>query len=165
MSNDYYTRYNSPLGELLMTACDSQLTGLYLPLQENKPDISRLMSLKDNFFDDIFNQLDDYFSGKSFVFKIKTLARGTAFQQHVWDSLKKIVYGEYVAYSQIAESIGKPKAVRAVASAVAKNPISIIIPCHRIISKDGSLGGYAGGLEVKKYLIAHENKKATLGIS
>ncbi|HLW64772.1 MAG TPA: methylated-DNA--[protein]-cysteine S-methyltransferase [Gemmataceae bacterium] len=82
--------------------------------------------------------------------------RGTKFQQQVWKALQKIPAGQTRSYSQIAESIGRPKAVRAVARACATNPISVIVPCHRVIRRDGSLGGYAGGLERKKELLARE---------
>lgn len=103
-------------------------------------------------------QLDEYFNGlrKSFNLPLKPL--GTPFQKNVWDQLILIPYGETAAYIDIAEATGNPRAVRAVGGANHSNPIGIIIPCHRIIGKDGSLTGYGGGLWRKKWLLDHEKK-------
>lgn len=106
-------------------------------------------------------ELEEYFHGRRSRFSVKVdLIRGTEFQKKVWNALRDIPYGETVSYKEIAEKIGNPKAVRAVGGANNKNPISIIIPCHRVIGKDGSLTGYGGGLSKKEYLLnlEHENK-------
>lgn len=102
-------------------------------------------------------QLDDYFKGKLKRFNIKYEYSGTPFQEKVWKELLNIEYGTTISYKELAQRIGSPKSVRAVANAVGKNKIGIIIPCHRIIGSNGTLTGYAGGLENKKYLLEIEN--------
>ena len=101
-------------------------------------------------------QLDEYFAGNRKAFTIPLLLVGTVFQQQVWNELLNIPYGATTSYKEIAQSIGKPKAVRAVAGAIGANGISILIPCHRVIGSDNSLTGYAGGLEAKKMLLQIE---------
>ncbi len=102
-------------------------------------------------------QLQEYFNGERREFTLKLSPKGTDFQQKVWKELEKIPYGKTVSYQQIANNFGNPKVIRAAASANGKNPISIIIPCHRVIGSDGSLTGYAGGLHRKKWLLDLEN--------
>lgn len=106
--------------------------------------------------DDLYKQLTAYFNGDLQKFNIRLAPQGTSFQHRVWDQLMKIGYGKTVSYSDIAEAIDSPKAIRAVGTAIGKNPIPIIIPCHRVIHKDGSLGGYSGGLQFKKMLLEVE---------
>lgn len=101
-------------------------------------------------------QLQDYFEGKRKEFSLKLSPEGTDFQKRVWKQLQEIPYGKTVNYQQMANQLGDPKVIRAAASANGKNPISIIIPCHRVIGSDGSLTGYAGGLHRKKWLLEHE---------
>ncbi len=103
------------------------------------------------------NQLQEYFEGTRTEFHIKLNPEGTSFQKKVWEQLQKIPYEKTVSYQEIANRLGDPKVIRAAASANGKNPITIIIPCHRVIGSDGSLTGYAGGLHRKKWLLAHEN--------
>ena len=103
-------------------------------------------------------QLDEYFAGNRKAFTIPLLLVGTVFQQQVWNELLNIPYGATTSYKEIAQSIGKPKAVRAVAGAIGANGISILIPCHRVIGSDKSLTGYAGGLEAKKILLQIETQ-------
>ncbi|PAS30562.1 cysteine methyltransferase, partial [Vibrio cholerae] len=102
---------------------------------------------------------DEYFSGQRTQFELPLAASGTAFQQSVWHALCKIPYGEIWSYQQLAEAIGNPKAVRAVGLANGKNPISIIVPCHRVVGKNGQLTGYAGGLERKAFLLELEQRR------
>lgn len=102
-------------------------------------------------------QLDEYFKKERKVFSLKLNPEGTDFQKTVWNELQRIPFGEKRSYMQQAENMGDPKAIRAVANANAKNPLWIIIPCHRIIGSDGSLTGYAGGLWRKRWLLEHEN--------
>lgn len=104
-------------------------------------------------------QLDEYFAGNRKAFTIPLLLVGTVFQQQVWNELLNIPYGATTSYKEIAQSIGKPKAVRAVAGAIGANGISILIPCHRVIGCNNSLTGYAGGLEAKKVLLGIETQK------
>jgi methylated-DNA-[protein]-cysteine S-methyltransferase len=105
------------------------------------------------------NEMDEYFNRKRKSFTIKSIAKGTAFQEKVWDELRKIKYGETASYAEIANRIGNAKAVRAVANANARNPLSIIVPCHRIIGSNGKLTGYAGGLWRKEWLLGMENAR------
>lgn len=101
-------------------------------------------------------QLEEYFAGRRRCFELELAPRGTAFQQCVWQALKSIGYGELASYRGIAERIGRPGATRAVGRANGANPIPIVIPCHRVVASDGSLGGYSGGLHVKARLLAIE---------
>lgn len=103
-------------------------------------------------------QLEKYVQGNLQDFDLKLQPRGTVFQRKVWDILLTIPYGETLTYGQIAEKIGNPKAVRAVGGACHNNPIGIVIPCHRVLGKDGSLTGYAGGVDLKEMLLQHEKK-------
>lgn len=102
-------------------------------------------------------QLDEYFKGERKIFSLKLNPEGTEFQQKVWNELQQIPYGETRSYLEQSEKLGDTKAIRAVASANGKNPIWIVIPCHRIIGSDGSLTGYAGGIWRKRWLLEHEN--------
>ncbi len=102
-------------------------------------------------------QLIDYFNGKRTRFTLKLSPEGTDFQKRVWKQLQEIPFGKTTSYQQMANQLGDPKVIRAAASANGKNPISIIIPCHRVIGSDGSLTGYAGGLHRKKWLLEHES--------
>ena len=102
-------------------------------------------------------QLKEYFEGKREIFYIKLDLLGTNFQMKVWEELQKIPYGKTITYHELAERIGEPKAFRAVGQADAKNPVTVIIPCHRVLGNDGKLVGYAGGLERKKWLLEHEH--------
>lgn len=103
-------------------------------------------------------QLDEYFSGKRHYFQLPVNAIGTSFQMNVWKELCKIDYGSTLTYKAIAQGIGKPKAFRAVGNAIHSNPVAIIIPCHRVIGSNGSLCGFAGGLNIKQYLLDIEKK-------
>ena len=107
--------------------------------------------------ENVVKQLKEYFDKKRKVFTINLNPNGTDFQKSVWDQLQTIEYGKTTSYQQMANKIGNPKVIRAAASANGKNPISIIIPCHRVIGSDGSLTGYAAGLHRKKWLLAHES--------
>ena len=106
---------------------------------------------------DTVQQLSEYFEGNRTNFKLKLNPEGTFFQKKVWQQIKNIPFGKTASYQDIANQLGDPKAIRAAASANGKNPIAIIIPCHRVIGSDGSLIGYAGGLHRKKWLLEHEN--------
>lgn len=108
----------------------------------------------------IKKQFEEYFNGTRKSFNMKLSPEGTEFQKKVWSELLNIPYGKTVTYQQMANTLGDPKVIRAAASANGKNPISIVIPCHRVIGRDGSLTGYAGGLHRKKWLLEHENPSA-----
>ena len=106
---------------------------------------------------EVVAQLKDYFSGKRNDFELKLNPKGTDFQQKVWQELGNIPFGKTITYLDLAKKLGDPKVIRAAASANGKNPLWIIVPCHRVIGTDGSLTGYAGGLWRKKWLLEHEN--------
>lgn len=105
----------------------------------------------------LLKDMKDYFEGKSIIFDWPfDWDQGTAFEQAVWQTIRKVPYGETRSYQWVAEMIGRPRAVRAVGNANGKNPFSLVVPCHRIIKSDGSIGGYTGGLSIKRKLLAHE---------
>lgn len=150
-----YHWYLSPIGKLLLTGYDDALTGVHFPGHTTTPNTTWREDKKP--FKDTCTQLDMYFARKLMTFDLPLAANGTVFQQRVWEELCKIPYGETRSYKQIAEKMGNSKAVRAVGSANGRNPIPIIIPCHRVIGSDGSLTGFGGGLPVKTYLLNLEN--------
>jgi methylated-DNA-[protein]-cysteine S-methyltransferase len=117
----------------------------------------RITQIIPEVLEDAVYQLNEYFEGNRTGFDLKLNPSGTDFQQKVWKELLEIPYGKTVSYLQLSKSLGDAKAVRAVAAANGKNPLWIIVPCHRVIGSDGSLTGYAGGLSRKKWLLAHES--------
>ena len=147
----YTAYYKSPLGPIKMVGNQDCILTLDFVEEELSSDPDLPFCLKAG-----FKQIDEYFKGNRSKFLLNLNPEGTKFQRSVWRQLKKIPYGEVVSYRQIANAIGNPKACRAVGSANGKNPISIIIPCHRVIGSDGRLTGYGGGLWRKEWLIKHE---------
>lgn len=141
----------SPVGDLTLTEENGALTGLYFGRRslEGEEGLTALLEKASR-------QLEEYFAGKRKQFDLPLSLRGTEFQRQVWAALRDIPYGETRSYGQIAQAVGRPKAVRAVGMANHRNPISIIVPCHRVVGADGSLTGYGGGLENKKFLLALE---------
>jgi methylated-DNA-[protein]-cysteine S-methyltransferase len=131
------------------------LTGLYPESHKRLPALVGF-ERNDAFFTGVRDQLDAYFSGRLKRFEVPLRLHGTAFQKRVWAALAAIPFGVAMSYRAVAEALGNPKATRAVGLANGKNPISIIVPCHRVVSADGSLNGYAGGLEMKRWLLQHE---------
>lgn len=148
--------YKSPLGYLEIKAQDGALVSVGFVNSIPSPNRQRLSSLLNK----ACQQLDEYFAGKRKNFNLPLEPLGTSFQQEVWQELQNIEYGKTKTYAEIACQIGKPKACRAVGQANNKNPIAIIIPCHRVIGKSGKLTGYAAGLEIKQklLLLEQENK-------
>lgn len=150
---------DSPLGRLLLTASDRGLTGLELGTKKRAPRSSTHPILVQ-----AAQELDEYFQGKRTTFSVPLdLSVGTAFQQKVWGRLRQIPHGQTWSYHQLAQAVGNPKASRAVGGANGKNPVAIIVPCHRVIAKDGTLGGYSGGLSHKKALLALEREGVSRG--
>lgn len=144
-----FCKMNSPLGELYIFEEDNkivQISTSYTPAKECKEEMSELLS-------NTVGQLNEYFAGTRKKFSIPLDMRGTEFQKRVWNALLEIPYGETWSYKQLAEFINNPKAVRAVGGANHNNPIMIIVPCHRVIGSNGSLTGYAGGLDMKEHLL------------
>lgn len=146
-----YSTMPSPIGELLLTAADGRLTGLYLPVEVHGPPAG--MARDDGAFVTVRRQLEEYFAGERRAFDLPVAPRGTAFQQLVWNELQRIGYGDTITYSELAARVGRPTAIRAAGAANGRNPVSIIIPCHRVIGSSGSLTGYSGGLDAKRALL------------
>ncbi|MDO5093095.1 MAG: methylated-DNA--[protein]-cysteine S-methyltransferase [Propionibacteriaceae bacterium] len=147
-----HSTIDSPVGELILVADGETLVGLYFPgrergdLGERVADAHPVASA----------QLAEYFAGKRRSFDVPIALAGTDFQQLVWETLTRIPYGETWTYGRLAAAIGRPQASRAVGMANNQNPISIIVPCHRVVGADGQLVGYGGGLENKEFLLALE---------
>jgi methylated-DNA-[protein]-cysteine S-methyltransferase len=157
MADAYFTVMESPLGELVLTSDGVALTGLYTPGNDNYVKArTGVESIKP--FVKALRQLNEYFAGKRTEFDLPMAANGTEFQQKVWARLQKIKYGETKSYGQIAAELGMPAASRAIGAANGRNPICIIVPCHRVIGANGSLTGYNGGLGAKEWLLEHEGK-------
>ncbi len=151
---NYYTEIASPLGRLLLTGDERFVTGLSTEGHGRRTDGAWIRD--DERFEDVIGQLDRYWNGERVTFRVPVAPRGTPFQLKVWAALQQIPYGTTVTYGELARTIGHPRAVRAAGSANSRNPISIIVPCHRVIGADGSLTGYAGGLERKSKLLSLE---------
>jgi len=160
----YFTRLKTPVGELLLigerSAGELALLGVYF---QDEPHARRAIpqgAREDAAaFAEARAQLDAYFDGKRRTFDLNLAPRGTAFQRRVWRALAAIPYGTTTTYAAIASSIGSPKAVRAVGAANGKNPLSIVVPCHRVVGKNGTLTGYAGGLSRKRRLLEIESSQ------
>ncbi|WMW77810.1 methylated-DNA--[protein]-cysteine S-methyltransferase [Flavobacterium sp. 20NA77.7] len=142
----------TPLGNLLIEGDENGLTSLSIISDEIKITHTSQKTLEDAII-----QLQEYFEGKRKQFTIRLNPQGTNFQKKVWQKLLEIPFGTTISYQQLSNQLGDSKAIRAVANANSKNPLWIIIPCHRVIGSDGSLTGYAGGLWRKKWLLEHEN--------
>lgn len=140
----------SPVGNLLLRADQDHL--LALDFTQKPLDLGVVHAI----LDEAEGQLRDYFAGRRQVFDLPLALTGTPFQERVWQALRTIPYGQVISYSQLAQKIQQPKALRAVGSANGKNPLAIIIPCHRVIAKDGGLGGFSGGLTIKEKLLSLE---------
>ena len=152
------TRMISPLGTLLLAASDNQLLGVWFDDEAHLPDLSACApDASQPVLRQAQSQLEAYFAVQRSAFDLPlSLATGTAFQQAVWQALLTIPFGSICSYGQLASHIGKPRAVRAVGAAVGRNPLSIVVPCHRVIGANGSLTGYAGGLSRKTTLLQLE---------
>ncbi len=153
----HYSSMPSPVGELTFTGSAEGLSGLWFDTDRHQQDRSGWLR-DDALFAEARQQLEEYFAGARRQFTLKLAAQGTAFQQQCWAALCNIPYGETRSYGEQARAIANEKAVRAVGLANGKNPIGIIVPCHRVIGANGSLTGYAGGLPRKQWLLAHEAK-------
>ncbi|MBF0105554.1 MAG: methylated-DNA--[protein]-cysteine S-methyltransferase [Deltaproteobacteria bacterium] len=151
--NHYSACYSSPIGMIKITADDTKITELTFVDND-----SGLCEYQTPVIKECIKQLDEYFAGKRKVFTLPLLIEGTAFQKNVWSKLSKIPYGKTLSYADIASKINQPKACRAVGMANNKNKIAIILPCHRVIGRDHSLTGYAGGLWRKEWLLQHEQQ-------
>lgn len=155
---NHYTYIESPIGRLRLHTDGVALTGLYMDVERHSP-LGAAAGFEDASAGPLprtVRQLSEYFSGQRRDFDLPLRLHGTEFQQRVWQVLKQIPYGQTWSYGEMARHIGNPAASRAVGLANGRNPISILVPCHRVIGADGSLTGYGGGVERKRWLLCHE---------
>jgi len=145
-----FAYYESPIGLIEIGGTPEGITSLFF-VEERRPEVAT-----NDVCDEAVKQISEYFAGSRQEFDLSLTLEGTEFQQQVWQELRSIPFGQTVSYGDLARTIGKPRAVRAVGSANGDNPVSIIVPCHRVIGSDGGLTGYGGGLERKKWLLKHE---------
>jgi methylated-DNA-[protein]-cysteine S-methyltransferase len=155
-----HTTIDSPIGELTLVAQDGALSGLYFPHHWYLPDPATFGVRSGAGFELAEQQLAEYFAGERTTFELPLSRAGDGFQRRVWTLLDEIPYGETTTYGALARELGDPSLARAVGSAVGRNPISVIVPCHRVLGKDGKLTGYAGGLERKRFLLDLEEPAA-----
>ncbi len=157
-----FTTIESPVGLLTMSARAGIIDGLSMDGQRHTPPADPAAVRDAAPFSELIAQLDDYFAGRPVRFDIPMSLAGTEFQRRVWAALREIPHGETISYGQLARRLGMPGASRAVGLANGRNPIAIVIPCHRVIGADGRLTGYGGGLERKAWLLRHEAGVAEL---
>ena len=153
---------DSPVGPLTLVATGGLLSGLYMDEQRHRPAEELFGERDDSLLPEVSEQLDEYFANMRTTFDLPLTLLGTPFQVEVWTALQEIRYGETTTYGELAVHLGKPQAARAVGLANGKNPISIIVPCHRVVGANGNLTGYGGGLPRKRHLLAHEATTPTL---
>jgi len=151
-----HTVTDSPVGPLTLVATDGTLCGLYMERQRHSPALETFGTADPRGFEAAVEQLAAYFAGELTEFDLPLALAGTPFQQRVWAELRLIPFGETVSYGELAQRLGQPTASRAVGLANGKNPVSIIVPCHRVVGSGGSLTGYGGGLPRKRYLLDFE---------
>jgi methylated-DNA-[protein]-cysteine S-methyltransferase len=154
--NAKHTVIDSPVGDLTVVAADGAITGLYFVNHLRGPAPDALGERTDDGFAEVTRQLGEYFAGTRREFDLPLAPVGNEFQQRVWALLTTIPYGQTRSYGDLAKALGDPGLAQAVGSANGRNPISIIVPCHRVVGADGSLTGYAGGLDRKRYLLEME---------
>ena len=166
METLYYSRHDSPAGPLVLVVSEKGLVGLEFDRGKFPPAKSKdiVWQESDDKTKSYLRELREYFDGKRREFTFPLDLRGTPFQVKCWRALLNIPYGETRSYADIARVVGRPQAYRAVGMANNRNPIAIVVPCHRVIGADGSLTGYGGGLERKRWLLAHEDRHAGQGL-
>ena len=167
-----FTRFPSPLGELILTASDTALTGVHFPTSRHLPPlhgVERRTAGEDDgdgpasaLLARARHQLEEYFARTRTTFDVPLDPPGTTFQRVVWDLLRTIPYGTTTSYGKLARRLGDPRATRAVGAANGKNPIPIIVPCHRVVGARGELTGFGGGLDRKRWLLEHEGARLML---
>ena len=152
----YYTTMHSPIDDLLLVSDGNALTGLYMEQTRDGRAVDAAWKRDPGPFREVVRQLLAYFEGELRLFDLPIALQGTDFQQVVWAALQALRHGERISYGELARRIGRPSASRAVGLANGRNPIGIIVPCHRVIGAGGSLTGYGGGLGRKQWLLEHE---------
>ena len=145
-----FAYYDSPIGLIEISGTLDGITSLFF-VEERRPGVAT-----NDVCEEAVKQISEYFAGSRQEFDLPITMEGTEFQRQVWQKLRSIPFGQTVSYGDVARSIGKPSAVRAVGAANGDNPVSIIVPCHRVIGSDGGLTGYGGGLPRKQWLLKHE---------
>ncbi|MGH8889761.1 MAG: methylated-DNA--[protein]-cysteine S-methyltransferase [Acidothermaceae bacterium] len=164
-----YTMVESPIGDTLLVGevvgADVALTGTYLVGQRYERAIGADWARDDAALRDAHEQLTAYFAGTSISFELPISFKGSEFQRRVWQALTDIPYGKTCTYGELAARVADRTKTRAVAAAVGRNPVGVIVPCHRVIGADGSLTGYAGGLDRKRWLLDHEARVAGLTLA
>jgi len=151
-----FSLLDSPIGELLLTGDGESVTGIWMQSHRSEWRRTKAWRRDDAALASTRVQLSEYFAGERSEFDLPLAAEGTAFQRKVWTALCTIPYGETLSYGELARRIGQPSAARAVGLANGSNPLPIVVPCHRVIGADGSLTGFGGGIERKRWLLAHE---------
>lgn len=160
----FYTYLSTPIGRLLLAGDQQSLNIIGFP-QGSGQRTPKTQWREDNTpFTEAIRQLQAYFAGELIEFELSLQPQGTAFQQEVWQALQDIPYGTTVSYGELAKTIGKPKAVRAVGAANGANPLPIVIPCHRVIGSNGKLTGFGGGLDTKAKLLGLEQQYKPIGV-
>jgi len=163
------TRFESPIGELVITASDAGVSGVYFPTSRHVPPLYGVERGTGGegpasvVLARVYEQLTQYFAQSRTAFDLPLDPPGTAFQRRVWSALRTIPYGTTVSYSELARRLGDVRATRAVGAANGKNPIPIIVPCHRVVGARGELTGFGGGLDRKRWLLEHEGAIMMLG--
>lgn len=151
----------SPIGPLTVVASDGRICGLFMAQQRHLPPAERFGRFEPESCAAALQQLEEYFVGARTSFELPIAPSGSPFQLEVWSALCDIPYGETISYGELARRVGRPKASRAVGLANGRNPISIIVPCHRVIGADGSLAGYGSGVERKRHLLDLEQRSSS----
>lgn len=155
--NRTHTSIDSPLGELTLVAVDGVLSGLYFPGHWYMPGPEVFGAQSARGFEQADAELSEYFAGERTSFDVATTSAGGEFQRCVWEQIARIPYGQTTTYGEIARELSdEPTLARKIGGAVGRNPLSVIVPCHRVVGKDGKLTGYAGGLERKRFLLELE---------
>ena len=160
-----HTVVDSPLGPVTLVAEGDAVAGVYLHEQRHLPPAAAFGARDDRVLPELREQLTAYLDGRLERFDVRLAPLGTPFQAAVWDALREVPYGRTVSYGELAAAVGRPTAVRAVGAANGRNPYCLVVPCHRVVGADGSLTGYAGGLERKRFLLDLEARQAALDLS
>ena len=156
----YYTIMDSPVGPILLAGSAAGLSHIDLQAGTSSMEPAADWTEDEIPFSEAIGQLQAYFAGALREFELPLAAEGTPFQKEVWSALLDIPYGETISYGELAERLGKPGAARAVGLANGRNPLPIVVPCHRVIGSDGSLTGYGGGIDIKRALLDHETRNS-----
>lgn len=152
-----YTTTGSPIGDLTLLAEDGALFAVYMAEHKHRPALSTFGTETATGFEPVIEQLAEYFAGERTGFELTTAAVGNTFQHRVWQQLMLIPFGQTRSYGDLARALGDRSLAQAVGAANGRNPLSIVVPCHRVVGADGALVGYAGGLDRKEFLLQLEN--------